>query len=152
VSRWNKLDSKRPGAIHNSGRETWTTKIRMREIRVRPSPVPRRTRWGARSQALSPVVPWGPQSLEPCSAQSLVPQLAQRKSGREEPSLHLVPKGDGLRQPRREALLLRSAARRKEKRQLRSLRVRVEALRPNRDGSQRASEVRRLYARHLSSR
>ena len=99
--------------------------------------------------------------MEPCLAQSLVLQLAQRKSAQEERSPHLLPQRDGrqrLQGQRNEALLLRSTARRKEK-WLRSLRVRVEALRLNRGelhhegggGSQRAhSEVRRPYERHLS--
>jgi hypothetical protein len=125
-----------------------------------PSPVPRKARWVAPLQAPWQEVPWVPQSLELCLAQSLVPQLAQRKSGREDQRRHLLPQGNGrLQGQRNEALLLRSAARRKERRRLRSLRVRVEALRLNRrelhheggGGSQRAHrEVRRPYERHLS--
>ena len=151
------------GRHNNLGRETWTTKIRMREIRVRPPPVQLRARWVAPSRAPWPVVSWVRRSLEPCLAQSLVLQLAQRKSEREEPSRHLLLKGDGrqrLRQPRSGALLLRSAPRRKEKRRLRSRRVRIEGLRVNRGelhhkrggGSKRAHcEVRRLYARPLGA-
>jgi hypothetical protein len=113
-------------------------------------------------QAPWPVVSWVPQSLEPCLAQSLVPQLAQRNSGQEEQSRHLLPQEDGRLQGQRNgALLLQSTARRKERRRLRSLRVRVEALLLNRGelhhkhggGSQRAHrEVSRPYERHLRRR
>jgi hypothetical protein len=108
-------------------------------------------------QAPWPVVSWVPQSLEPCLAQSLVPQLAQRNSGQEEQSRHLLPQEDGRLQGQRNgALLLQSTARRKERRRLRSVRVRVEALRLGElhhegGGSQRAHrEVRRPYERCLS--
>jgi hypothetical protein len=117
----------------------------------RPSPVQRKARWAGPPLALWPVLPWVLRSLEPCLALSLVPQSAQRKSGREERSRRPLRQGDGRQRsgPR----LPRNAAHRKERRQLKSLRARVEALRLNRGelhhngGSQRAHhEVRRLHA------
>jgi len=120
----------------------------MRAIK-RPSPVQRKARWAGPSLALWPVLPWVLRSLEPCLALSLVPQSAQRKSGREERSRRPLRQGDGRQ--RSGPLLPRNAAHRKERRRLKSLRARVEALRLNRGelhhngGSQRAHhEVRRL--------
>jgi len=118
----------------------------MRAIK-RPSPVQRKARWAGPSLALWPVLPWVLRSLEPCLALSLVPQSAQRKSGREERSRRPLRQGDGRQ--RSGPLLPRNAAHRKERRRLKSLRARVEALRLNRGelhhnvggGSQRITKL-----------